>query len=247
MSSDNPPDQYPDQLHVAISCEDAAQVLQLLESGWPVNKPNQFGEPPLWQAAVNGQDPMVRILLDHGGDVDLPNADRETAILAAFLQFKPTTVSALISRSADTSCLGTPGAVKLALAAMSGDIQQIADSVRSGQDVNSRVTRGRTPLICAVGADQPESVRVLIELGADVEQVEDPEMFMGEQHEGDTPLSYAASYASLDVVAMLLAAGADPNHAYDDGRTPLTDAAMNCDTPKIELLLAHGAYVHGAL
>ena len=56
---------------------------------------------------------------------------------------------------------------------------------------------------------------------------------------GNTPLHFAAFYAAPAVVGQLLAAGADPNAANDDGATPLHWAAANRES--VKLLLDAGA------
>ncbi len=59
------------------------------------------------------------------------------------------------------------------------------------------------------------------------------------------PLSCAAEFGRRDIVALLLAAGADPNaQEADNYRTfPLVAAAKHNDLGMVQMLLAHGAAI----
>ena len=59
---------------------------------------------------------------------------------------------------------------------------------------------------------------------------------------GNSPLMYAAALGTLDVLRLLLDAGADPNAANALGATPLMWCAG--DAAKVKLLLAKGAKVN---
>ena len=59
---------------------------------------------------------------------------------------------------------------------------------------------------------------------------------------GTTPLMYAALYGDAGMVARLLAGGADPNLANEEGATALMWAAY--DAEKTKLLIEHGAQVN---
>ena len=60
-----------------------------------------------------------------------------------------------------------------------------------------------------------------------------------------TPLDAAMTLSNTDVIAVLLRAGADPNHVNEAGMSPLFAAIMDGDKPEIVgLLLKHGADVN---
>ncbi|KAH3745706.1 hypothetical protein Pelo_12888 [Pelomyxa schiedti] len=61
---------------------------------------------------------------------------------------------------------------------------------------------------------------------------------------GNTPLLTACTFSNVDVCAMLLAAGADPNIPNIDGVTPLHIAAANRNENIIKMLLQNGAFIN---
>ncbi|WPZ36855.1 ankyrin repeat domain-containing protein [Thalassobaculum sp. OXR-137] len=74
-------------------------------------------------------------------------------------------------------------------------------------DPNARNWIGKTPLMTAAELDRPDSVRLLLEHGADPNAVLSHSSLW---HSDRTALMYAAAKASAPVIEMLLAAGADP-------------------------------------
>jgi hypothetical protein len=100
--------------------------------------------------------------------------------------------------------------------------------LESGANVDVHDEASVTPLLGAAGGADVPTLRLLVEAGADVD-VTDPSS-------GDTPLSRAVLYANLEVVALLLDAGADPN-----GGEALFVAADTGNVACVERLVAAGA------
>jgi ankyrin repeat protein len=85
--------------------------------------------------------------------------------------------------------------------------------VSSGADLNARDSTGMTPLNYAIASNKPDLVRTLIMSGADVSLT---------KSDGASPLIQACRRrASAEIVRMLLAAGANPQHVDNDGWTAL--------------------------
>ena len=100
--------------------------------------------------------------------------------------------------------------------------------------INAYAADGFYPLGLAAYFGHLDTVRLLLERGADVGQV------------ARNPMQVQALHAALagrhEVIARLLVEhGADVNAKQHGGYTPLHEAAQHGDLPLVELLLAHGA------
>lgn len=135
-------------------------------------------------------------------------------------------------------------------ACQSGDAAKVTTSLKSGADVNARTVNGYirdvTPLMLAANAASSECVKLLLSSGADVTSVTNSESGgAGEQ----TALHFAllagkAEKQHLEVVKLLLDAGANPDAASNNGTTPLVEAARIGSKPLMESLFAAGAKSH---
>jgi ankyrin repeat protein len=120
-------------------------------------------------------------------------------------------------------------------AARAGDVAALQNAVEhDGMSVDLRETgSGLTPLMCAVNARRPAAVEWLLAHGADID---------ASVTAYGTPLAIvAASRDGSDMVAILLAHGADPNTCAHDGVTPLMQAAMWDNADAVDMLLRAGA------
>ncbi|EPS60954.1 hypothetical protein M569_13846, partial [Genlisea aurea] len=97
-----------------------------------------------------------------------------------------------------------------------------------GRDVNAVDEEGRTGLLFVAGLGSEECVRLLAEIGADVDH--------RDNNGGLTALHMAAGYVKPGVVDLLIKFGADPEIEDARGRTPL-DLAKEIfkSTPQLQL------------
>jgi ankyrin repeat protein len=86
--------------------------------------------------------------------------------------------------------------------AREGRTEELADAVERGVPVNLTGGTGDSLLILAAYHDHPETVRMLLEHGADPQRVND---------RGQTALGAAVFRRSADSVTLLLEHGADPH------------------------------------
>lgn len=114
------------------------------------------------------------------------------------------------------------------------EIERIIDVVRSGMDVNSVDSGGRTLLMEAAVHRADELGEILIGLGSDVNL---------RDNRSWTALHFACQNDDLEFATQLLRAGADIDAQDDFGNTPLIRAMMNFrgDGSLIEFLLQKGA------
>jgi len=109
--------------------------------------------------------------------------------------------------------------------ARDGSTEPLVKAVRAGVPVNLTNAGGDTLLALAAYHVHPETVRALLDLGADTERVND---------RGQTALGAAVFRQSVESVQALLAAGADP---YGGGRSAV-DVATFFELPQMLALLA---------
>jgi len=105
--------------------------------------------------------------------------------------------------------------------------------------VDARSPDDATALHFAAFFAQPETVRLLVDHGADVHAV-------SSTFGNVTPLHSAAAGGSAEIVHLLLVAGADANARQNGGFTALHAAAQSGDAAMAHDLLDHGAEVEPA-
>jgi ankyrin repeat protein len=120
-------------------------------------------------------------------------------------------------------------------AAALGHTERVKELLHADPEVVSAWSPdGFSPLHLAVFFGHPQTARLLIQRGADIEAVSRNRMTV-------RPLHSAVAGRDRDAVRSLLDAGADVNASSHAGFTPLLDAAQNGDREIVDLLLAQGA------
>jgi hypothetical protein len=130
---------------------------------------------------------------------------------------------------------------RLGLAAETGDLEEVARLVQAGVPVDAKHSTGRarTALDRAIWAEQTEVVRLLLASGAD------PDQEIGEYGE-DMPVRFAAPRGLVDIMGLLLEAGADPDgRGAPERSTPIALAIGQGLIDVVEVLLDHGAHLEG--
>ena len=163
-----------------------------------------------------------------------------------------------------------PKAGRLTEALRSGDRHAFRKMLRQDSTAtNRRGPGGSTPLMYAALYADADSVRLLLNHGADPNirndagatalmwAVEDPEKIRlllrhganvdVRSADGQTPLITAAGrYGAGAAVKLLLEGGANPSEKASNGGTPLDAAAFAADDAAIQLLIDHGAEVQAS-
>jgi ankyrin repeat protein len=216
----------------------AAMIEKLLNGGADANERLTNGETPLMMAARTGNVDALTTLLRHGADVNAREKLRGTTpLMWAAAESHPKAVKVLIDHGADINARSNP--------APKGRSAYLAptavDRARQFADENQRAPRpqrrvesadaafdggsdtkadggGLTPLVFAARRGDLESIKILVDAGADVNQ---------ETHYGWTPLLTATQNRYYIAADFLLDHGADPNLANKGGWTPLYLATDN--------------------
>jgi len=119
-----------------------------------------------------------------------------------------------------------------------GDLETVRKLVAANSgEVNSFAADGFYPLGLAAFFGHRAIVEFLLKNGADVKTA-------AHNAQKVTALHGAVARRDVEIVKMLLEAGADPNARQERGFVPLHDAAANGHAALVELLLKHGAHAH---
>ena len=150
-----------------------------------------------------------------------------------------------------------------------GDPKKISDLLLRNPDLAGQKNKyGMSPLMYAVLRGSQESTKVLLEKGANPNQIHEhgstplmvsvleeqieilplllahPQILLDRQDlHGATALMYACRQGRINLMTLLLEAGADPNLRDVEGETALMYAVGLNQVELIEILLLHGAEV----
>ncbi|KAK6522464.1 hypothetical protein TWF281_003025 [Arthrobotrys megalospora] len=222
-------------LYEAVDIEKESTVKMLLEEfGANANATGAEYGNALTAAAFDGTLEIVRMLLDHGADVNSPNG---WALQTAAEQGHLEVVTLLVERGANVSAcldeakfyLGTA----LQAACQAGQVEIVAFLLKNGADPNLGGGAETCPLISACRRGEAEILEHLINAGATIDRFGGPDM--------SSPLINAAGTLFKDSVEKLLNAGADINLEDNDGDTALIVAANVGDAELVAFLLEKGA------
>jgi len=191
----------------------------------------------IFSAARNGQEDIVRQLLDRGVDVNMTRYD-ETILMVAAREGHENVVRLLLERGADVNAAAD---TSLTAASREGHENVVRLLLDRGANVNAINNVGETALMAASqwNYENINVVRLLLERGADVNAIND---------DGETALILASSEGDGEVaeniVRFLLERGADVNIRTNIGETALIIASRRNYEQMIRLLLDRGADIN---
>ena len=189
----------------------AAILRRLLDAGADPNTATPGGETALMTAARTGSTDTVTLLLDRRANVNAKDPVRsQTALMWAVTENHPDVVKLLVARGAlvnsQTTVVTPRGeyvAARAGGASGTGIIRQRALPTKDG---------GMSPLLFAVRDGNVAMTRLLLELGADINQA---------SGNHTSPLMIALLNGQVALATELLEKGADPNLADDYHRGAL--------------------------
>lgn len=175
-----------------------------------LNAHDARGLTPLSYAAIYGNGDMVAALIQYGADPNGTDNYGNTPLMQAALQDDPQMVELLVNYGA---LVNFQSATKL---------EQF------------KILKG-SALMAAVLSNSIETAKILLKLGADLEERDDSHM---------TALMHAAQAGLNEMVLLLIEAGSDLEARDELGRTALIFAIIHMKPRTVQLLLEAGADVY---
>lgn len=198
---------------------------------------------PLWWAVSSGNDALIRTLLKAGADPEKGNMNDMLPLSVAVATGRLNIVQALLEHStatggqgADINAADKIGMTALMRATIKNDTCIMRLLIDNGADVLKKNIHGLTALDMAVERNCEKAVGFLL---SDKKRAA---LLLNEQDKhGDTALVRAIIKRNINMVALLLGAGADTEIKNSNGRTALHWAAVTGQTEIAELLLDRNA------
>jgi ankyrin len=202
---------------IAASNGSATLIGILLDAGADANAPDPAGDTPLMSATRVGRADAVTLLLDRGAKVDAADATyQQTALMVAVRENHPDIVKLLVARGASVNARTRVGRTPpWVLPNSQPGFGHGIGIVRGGSPDRGRrapTPGGMTPLLYASRDGRMETVRMLLEAGADINMRDANDI---------TPLIAAITNNHPDVARALIERGADIKAVDWYGRTPL--------------------------
>jgi ankyrin repeat protein len=109
---------------------------------------NNLDDTPLILAALDGDDAIIRTLIEHGAKVDARNRFGESALMSAALAGHPTTIRLLLEKGADPNARDVDSRTALMLSR--DDKETVEALLKGGADVRTTDKEGMSPLMVAI-------------------------------------------------------------------------------------------------
>ncbi len=223
----------------AAKINDQVKIQLLLNQSTAVNfRDTNSGVTPLISAVYFGNIDVVRTLVEHGANVNhVPWGLKEQRIASSSVSFKERELLRTISRS-DTALL---------VAIQKDDVEIASYLIEKGAKIAVANRKEETPTLIAARNGNAALMTLLLKHGADKNRAvvkKKVDRFITRIHKKvkrPSLLIAAASGGHVEVMKVLLAAGADINIQNDAGITALFKAAEQGHADVVELLLAQQA------
>ncbi len=194
-------------------------------------------EPELIQAAVAGDVERIVRLLRTGASLEARGSGERTALLAAVQANQVAAARTLIEAGANVNARDGIGDSPYLLAGARGRTEILRLTLDAGADLKSTNRFGGTALTPACHYGHVETVRLLLATKVEIDQV---------NRLGWTCLLEAVILgdggpAHVEIVNMVVGAGAQVNLADAQGVTPLAHARTRGQARVVEILLRAGA------
>ena len=217
---------------ITAACRGHTDIVRYLVGLPEVDVNHQYDDCTVLHFAVRHTD-MVHVLIDEGADVDAQDNEGSSPLhYACELGVLPV-VKILVRAGAGVRATDNDGCTCLHTATCSGETEIVRYLLGLPEvDVNHRGADNYTALQYAVVNEETAIMQVLIDAGADIDT---------QRNDGYTPLHSAcvfrAPYVVLDIVKMLVRAGAGVRATDNEGCTCLIRAARCGHTETVRYLV----------
>ncbi|KAF9770613.1 hypothetical protein IL306_011821 [Fusarium sp. DS 682] len=167
---------------------------------------------PLYLAACHGYTATVRVLLKHGANIDYASYSWRNPLHKAALEGHTETVKVILEESqVNIDCTSESNFTALYLAVLGGNHTTVKLLLEKGADPNMGISDTYTgddqwtPLIAATDDGFKKCIRLLLDNGAN------PNM----TGPSGPPLHWAVAHGRVDILDMLLEAGANPRNFWN--------------------------------
>ena len=155
-----------DDFFAAIRNDNAASLKELLQRGFDPNTRDEKGQPGLTIAMREQSPKTARVLLDQPGiAIEALNAAGESALMIAAIKGDVADMKLLLDRGAHVD---QPGWSAIHYAATGPEAATVKLLLEHGASVDALSPNGSTPLMLAAQYGSEESVKLLIDRGADI-------------------------------------------------------------------------------
>jgi ankyrin repeat protein len=212
-------------------------VEYLVSKGVKIDEKNgQLEHTAMIKACEDGSLDIVKVLVDAGANINLKSKGEFSPLLYAVENKRKPIVEYLVSKGVNIDEKnGHLGNTALIKACEFGSLDIAKVLVDAGANINLKSKAGFTPLFYAVQKNHKPVVEYLISKGVNVDEKNG--------QEGSSAL-YQASYDGLlEIVTMLVDAGADVHLKPTHGYSILYAAFQNNHKPIMEYLISKGARV----
>ncbi len=258
---------------------DVPMMALLIKNGADTKAASPDTETPLMAAAKTGQPHAVRLLLEAGADVNATDGYQEqTALMWAAAEGHAEVTKVLLAAGADPNLYAhmstiydrkhgdhaSGGFTALMFAVRNGHEDTVKALAAGGADLKALNGDGITPMVIAITNDRFDLARTLLDLGAS--PGDGALYFAVEMHDATTDMrakdgsrlraDHPNTLTALDLIALLLERGADPNQPFvgqlhsttlccgeEINASPFYRAAIAADVEALKLMLAHGAQI----
>jgi ankyrin repeat protein/Zn-dependent protease with chaperone function len=194
----------------AASIRGNDEVLEmLLEQGANPDVAAEGDPGAMMQAASRGQMAALERLAAAGGDVNQVNLGDGTPLIAAARRGNLPAAEWLLDHGADANLAAEGDGNPLIMAAVNGHTDVISLLLDRGADIDAVVPGDETALIASAGGGAIESVRLLLERGADANLAVPVDGGLFGDAELRSALGQAEAHGHEEIVALLVAHGAD--------------------------------------